>query len=356
MNASVSFPLEDDVVLAPLTTLEVGGAARKLARITEAVQAERLVAWWHELAAEERPQLLPLGGGSNLLVSDDGFPGLVLKMENRELEVLERSAGRVTVRVGAGMVWDRFVAETVKNDWAGVECLSGIPGSVGACPVQNIGAYGQEVAETILAVHGIYLPTGDRFSYSNQQCGFSYRHSKFKQAGLGVYLILAVDFALRPGGEPTVRYKDLQERCRDRGVASLGELRQLVLQVRREKSMVYDPSDPNHRSAGSFFTNPIVEQAVAERLVAEFSMPSYPAGPGQRKLSAAWLIEHSGLPKGFKPSPEAKVGLSTKHVLALTNRGGASAADLAALARLVVETVQAKFAVTLVPEPVWVGF
>ncbi len=356
MSLTVSFPLEHDVPLAPLTTLEVGGSARQLARIKDREQATALIAWWCGLPVQDRPSLLPLGGGSNLLVSDSGFPGLVLKMENRGFEVLEESEQRVVVSVGAGMVWDEFVAETVRRGWSGVECLSGIPGCVGASPVQNIGAYGQEVSETIAAVHGFHLPMGAEFSHSNEECGFSYRHSRFKEAGQGVYWILAVDFALVPEGKPTVRYRDLRERCRDRQVTNLSELRDLVLEVRREKSMVYDPDDPNHRSAGSFFTNPIVEEALAERLVAEYGMPCYPAGPGQRKLSAAWLIEHSGLPKGFKPTPDSKVGLSTKHVLALTNRGGASASELVALADLVGKTVEARFGVALVPEPVWVGF
>ena len=356
MSLTLSFPLEYDVPMAPLTTLDVGGAARQLARIQNAEQAQALAAWWHTLPEPQRPALLPLGGGSKLLVSDSGFPGLVLKMENQSLEIIEESEKRVTVRVGAGMVWDEFVAQTVAKGWSGVECLSGIPGCVGASPVQNIGAYGQEVSETIVGVHGYHLPSGTPFSYTNEECEFSYRHSRFKEAGQGVYWILSVDYAIVPGGEPTVRYRDLQERCRDRKVTSLSQLRDLVLEVRREKSMVYDPADPNHRSAGSFFTNPIVDEALADRLVQETGMPSYPATSGHKKLSAAWLIENSGLPKGFKPSAEAKVGLSTKHVLALTNRGGATATELVALADLVTATVAGKFGVKLVPEPVWVGF
>ncbi len=356
MTLATSFPVERDVPLAPLTTLGVGGAAQKLARISSSEEAAAVVSWWTSLPEEDRPSILPLGGGSNLLVSDSGFDGLVLKMENSQLEVLEESAQQVVVRVGAGMIWDQFVAETAARGWAGIECLSGIPGCVGASPVQNIGAYGQEVAETIVAVHGYHLQTGQPFSYTNAECEFSYRHSRFKEAGQGSYWILSVDFALSPKGEPTVRYRDLQERCRDRKVSSLPELRALVLEVRREKSMVYDSADPNHRSAGSFFTNPIVNEGLAEQLVSETGMPSYPASPGQRKLSAAWLIENSGLPKGFKPSTDSRVGLSTNHVLALTNRGGASAEELIGLAKLVTATVEEKFGVKLVPEPVYIGF
>jgi UDP-N-acetylmuramate dehydrogenase len=356
MTLSATLLVERKVPLAPLTTLDVGGPAEQLVRIQHDQQAQALVTWWKELPEDARPPLLPLGGGSNLLVSDDGFPGLVVKMEVAALEVLEQSGDRVRLRVGAGMVWDDLVAETVRRGWAGVECLSGIPGCVGAAPVQNIGAYGQEVAETIVQVNGFDLRDGSAFSYSNAECEFAYRDSRFKQAGLGSYLIVSVEFELRPGAEPTVRYRDLQERCRDRQVRSLVELRELVLEVRRSKSMVYDPADENHRSAGSFFTNPIVEAALAERLVEETGMPCYPASAGRAKLSAAWLIEQSGLPKGFKTHPEARVGLSTNHVLALVNRGGARAEELVELARFVTEKVHSRFGVQLVPEPVFIGF
>lgn len=354
MTLATLLPVEHNVPMAPLTTLQVGGPAEQLVRITHPQQAEALVAWWIGLPEDSRPPLLPLGGGSNLLVSDAGFAGLVVKMENSGLEVLEESDGTVRVRAGAGMVWDDFVAETARRGWAGVECLSGIPGCVGAAPVQNIGAYGQEVAETIVAVHGFDLRDGSAFVYSTAECEFAYRDSRFKREGR--YLIVAVEFALKPGGAPTLRYRDLQERCRDRQVSTLAEVRDLVIEVRRGKSMVWDPADSNHRSAGSFFTNPIVEAAVAERLVTETGMPRYPATPGHEKLSAAWLIEHSGLPKGFKTSPEARVGLSTNHVLALTNRGGASAAELVELADFVTAKVRAVYGVGLVPEPVFVGF
>ena len=356
MTLATLLPVERDVPMAPLTTLQVGGPAKQLVRITRSEQAEALVSWWSRLEPRQRPALLPLGGGSNLLVSDAGFPGLVVKMENSGLEVLEQEEGQVRVRVGAGMVWDDFVAETTSRGWAGVECLSGIPGCVGAAPVQNIGAYGQEVSETIVAVEGFDLSSGAPFRYDNAECQFAYRHSRFKEAGQGRFLIVVVEFVLQPGGTPTVRYRDLQERCKDRQVNTLAEVRDLVIEVRRSKSMVWDPADANHRSAGSFFTNPIVDAGIAERLVAETGMPRYPATPGCEKLSAAWLIENSGLPKGFKAHPDAKVGLSTNHVLALTNRGGASAAELIALADHVTDKVRAAYGVELVPEPVFIGF
>jgi UDP-N-acetylmuramate dehydrogenase len=348
------------VPLAPFTTLDLGGPAAQFLTITSFEQALNVLSWWHEQPVDERPELLPLGGGSNLLISDDGFAGLVLKMENRDLEIVKDGTDSVEIKVGAGMVWDDFVAYTVERDWAGVECLSGIPGCVGASPVQNIGAYGQEVSESIVRVEGIDLQTGQVFEFSNEECEFSYRDSRFKRSGRGKYLIVSVTFGLRPGGEPTIRYKDLQDKCEERHSHTLADVRSLVLDIRRSKSMVYDRQDPNHRSAGSFFTNPIVTTAMADALAAELDegtrMPRYQAGPGLEKLSAAWLISQSGLPKGFRPNGSSRVGLSTNHVLALTNRGGATAAELIELCRYVQERVKSRFDIELTPEPVFVGF
>jgi UDP-N-acetylmuramate dehydrogenase len=348
------------VPLAPFTTLDLGGPAAQFLTITSFEQAMNVVSWWHEQPTQERPKLLPLGGGSNLLISDDGFDGLVLKMENRELEIVEERENSILIEVGAGMVWDDFVAYTVERNWAGVECLSGIPGCVGASPVQNIGAYGQEVSETIRGVHGIDMENGKVFDLCNEECEFSYRHSRFKRSSRGRYLITSVTFELSPGGEPTVRYKDLQERCEQTHSRTLTDVRSLVLEIRRSKSMVYDTSDPNHRSAGSFFTNPIVTTVQADALAAKLeegmTMPRYKAGPGLEKLSAAWLISQSGLPKGFQSNQSARVGLSTNHVLALTNRGGATASELLDLCRYVQERVKSRFGIELTPEPVFVGF
>lgn len=355
---TVSFRIEREVPLAPLTTLDVGGPARELIRVTDRAMAGELVRWWLEQPSQSRPRLLPLGGGSNLLIGDHGFEGLVLKMENREFEILSQSPQSVEVRVGAGMVWDELVALSAEKGWAGIECLSGIPGCVGAAPVQNIGAYGQDVSETIVEVEGYHLVDGSAFRFSNEECEFAYRDSRFKRAPRGSFLITAVTFRLRPGGQPTLRYKDLQERCQQEQVSDLTRLRELVLEIRRSKSMVYDTADPNHRSAGSFFTNPIVDEAFAHQLEQSLEdglrLPRYPAGEGKVKLSAAWLIQHSGLPKGFKMEASDKVGLSTKHVLALTNRGGATAGELLKLAAFVQQRVQERFGVELVPEPVFV--
>ena len=351
---------EKMVPLAPFTTLDLGGPASQFLAVTSFEQALNVIEWWRALPLDQRPELLPLGGGSNLLISDDGFDGLVLKMENRDLAVENRSDTQVLVTVGAGMVWDDFVAYTVEQGWAGIECLSGIPGCVGASPVQNIGAYGQEVSETIVRVKGIDLRNGEAFVLGNDHCEFSYRDSRFKRAGRGSYLITSVTFQLVPGGEPTIRYRDLEEQCRKSQSHTLADVRNLVLEIRSSKSMVYDRSDPNHRSAGSFFTNPIVTtaqaDAVAESLEPGAEMPRLKAGPGLEKLSAAWLISQSGLPKGFKANEASQVGLSTNHVLALTNRGGGTAAELLELCEYVQERVKSRFGIELVPEPVFVGF
>ena len=286
---------QEMVPLAPFTTFDLGGPAAHFVRVSSEAEAQEVVERWRSLPAEDRPCLLPLGGGSNLVVSDLGFPGLVIKMENRELRVVDDSPECVRVRVGAGMVWDDFVAFCVDQGWGGVECLSGIPGCVGASPVQNIGAYGQEVSETIWAVEGIETATGQEFCFSNSQSQFAYRDSYFKRADQGRYLITAVTFELKPGGEPTIRYQDLRRRTEELSELTLSSVRELVLEIRRSKSMVYDRSDPNHRSAGSFFTNPIVESQQADRiqasLPADTRCPRFPAGEGREKLSAAWLID-----------------------------------------------------------------
>lgn len=350
---------ETEVCLAPLTTLDLGGNAERMYRVKDEKDVRLLMEWLLAQAPEERPDLLPLGGGSNMLISDRGFSGVVIKMETTVLEILKETEQEVLVRVGAGKVWDDFVREMAELGHAGVECLAGVPGCVGAAPFQNIGAYGQEVSETIVSVDGFLLATGEAFSFNNEQCEFGYRDSKFKKSPRGTYLITSVTFRLRPGGEPTVRYSDLRRRCEEGSVGSLSELRDLVLEIRKSKSMVYDTKDPNHRSAGSFFTNPIVSLRTADELQAklgeETKAPRYPASEGKVKLSAAWLIENSGLPKGFKLSEDSPVGLSTKHVLALTNRGGATSSQLLELCRYVQSRVKQRFGIELEPEPEFIG-
>ena len=339
-----------DVPLHELTTLGVGGPAQGLARARELPGL---------LACLERADPLPvlmLGGGSNLVIADRGLRGHVVLFDGDSIDS-DRS-GRV--RVGAGLDWDALVDWTVKQDLAGIECLSGIPGRVGAAPIQNIGAYGQEVAEVIAAVEALDRHTGAVKRFTPDACRFGYRTSLFKHEQADRWIITSVELDLRPGGPPTLRYADLQRRAAQvHAEPSLAAVRRLVLDVRAEKSMVLDPSDPNARSAGSFFTNPIVSEAIADavedgarlRGVAG-PMPRWPVGD-QVKLAAAWLIEQAGFQRGFGEGP---AGLSERHTLAIVNRGGARARDIVGLAATIRRGVRDAFGIGLVPEPVFVGF
>jgi UDP-N-acetylmuramate dehydrogenase len=336
--------------LAPRTTLGVGGPARFYAEAASEPEVAEALAW---ARARSLPTLV-LGGGSNLLVADRGFDGLVLRPLVRGVEARDRD-GVVEVDAGAGERWDDFVARAVASDWAGIECLSGIPGDVGATPIQNVGAYGQEVAETIVKVRAVDRATGEVVEVPADRCGFGYRDSVFKREDKDRFVITSVRFALRPGGAPGVRYAELAKKLAAHVRPTLAEVRETVIALRRGKSMVLDPSDENGRSAGSFFMNPTVGAAEADRLaeVLGAEMPRFPAAGGQVKLSAAWLIERAGFRKG---THEGAVGISRRHSLAIVNRGGATAAEVAAFARRVREGVRERCGVTLTPEPVLVGF
>jgi UDP-N-acetylmuramate dehydrogenase len=326
-----------------LTTLRLGGPARRLVAVeTEA----ELVDTVRELDAAAEP-LLVLGGGSNLVVSDEGFAGTVVQIGTRGV-----TAGAQELEVAAGEDWDAVVALAVREGYAGVEALSGIPGLAGAVPIQNVGAYGQDVSQTVTRVRALDRRTGEVVTRDNAACRFTYRHSAFK--GTDRYVVLSVAFALErsPLGAP-VRYADLARRL---GVepgerVPAAEVRAAVLDLRRGRGMVLDPADHDTWSAGSFFTNPILPADVAARLLPD-DAPRWPERDGQLKTSAAWLIERSGFGKGYGDGP---VRLSTKHTLALTNRGAARTEDLLALAREVRDGVRAKFGITLVNEPVLVG-
>lgn len=329
--------------LAHLTTLRLGGPARHL--VTAGTDDELVAAV--TAADDAGDPLLILGGGSNVVVADEGWPGTVVTVRTRGIR---RDGARWLV--AAGEPWDDFVAATVAAGHAGVECLSGIPGSVGATPIQNVGAYGQDVAEVIRGVRVLDRTTGRQHTVSAEECGFGYRDSVFKRTPQR-WLVLAVAYQLSPSATSRpIRYRELAERLGgDVGDSRpLADVRRAVLDLRRGKGMVLDPDDPDTYSAGSFFTNPIVTGDVAGRLPAQ--APRYPA-PGGVKLSAAWLIEHAGFGKGFAVGPRAAV--SGKHSLALTNRGQASTAELLELARVIRAGVAASFGVTLVPEPVLVG-
>jgi UDP-N-acetylmuramate dehydrogenase len=341
----------DNVPLAPLTTLGIGGPARWLARATR-VEHVRGASGWHD--AHDAP-LFVLGGGSNLVVADEGFDGLVLHIAIQGVTAALRGE-QMIVAAGAGESWDSLVDFAVKRDLAGIECLSGIPGTVGGTPVQNVGAYGQEVATVIESVYAFDRVAHGTVSLKAAECGFAYRMSRFKQEDAGRFVICQVVFRLRPGGAPTVNYRDITDYFAQRGVEApdIRAVRDAVLDIRRRKGMVIDAGDPDTRSVGSFFMNPIVDEAVFEKIgEREGAAPHYMMDNGSVKIPAAWLIERSGFPRGHVDGP---VGLSTKHPLAIINRGGATARDVIRLAQRIKRAVLDRFGIALRPEPIFVGF
>jgi len=331
--------------LASKTTLRLGGPAEKLVTATVTDEIPQMV--------RGAGRLVILAGGSNVVVSDAGYPGTVLLLRNRGVHV-RRDGDAVTVTVAAGEPWDEVVARTVAEGWSGIECLSGIPGSAGATPIQNVGAYGQEVAETIVAVR-VYDRTRDVVSsVPPAGCGFGYRTSVFKHSDRWIVLDLTLRLTQSPRSTP-VRYPELA-RVLGIGVgeqAGLDEVRAAVLKLRAGKGMVLDTDDPDTYSVGSFFTNPVLPAAEFAGLAARApDAPAWPGEDGAVKTSAAWLIEHAGFTKGYGRDG---VSISTKHTLALTNRGGGTTAALLDLAREIRAGVRQRFGVTLVPEPVLVN-
>ncbi|WP_406137263.1 UDP-N-acetylmuramate dehydrogenase [Streptomyces sp. NBC_01089] len=340
--------------LAPLTTFRLGGPAARL--VTAETDAE-VIAAVREADANGTP-LLVIGGGSNLVIGDKGFAGTALRIATRGFAL-----SGTALELAAGEVWSDAVARTVEAGLAGIECLAGIPGSAGATPIQNVGAYGQEVSSTLTEVVAYDRTTGETVTLSNAECRFSYRHSRFK-AEPDRYLVLRVRFELEDAGGLSAPVK-YPETARVLGVEAgdrvpAATVRETVLKLRAGKGMVLDADDHDTWSAGSFFTNPILDDAqfaafrarVRERLGAEAAAPAFPAGEGLTKTSAAWLIDKAGFTKGYGTGPAR---ISTKHTLALTNRGLATTDDLLALAREVVAGVHEAFGVTLVNEPVTVG-
>jgi UDP-N-acetylmuramate dehydrogenase len=344
----------EHVCLAPMTTLHVGGPARYFAEAVTPADVSQAVDWANSRALP----LFVLGGGSNLVVSDCGFAGLVLRIAIEGVE--QRSEdGKHIFEAGAGVAWDALVATAVAANCAGLECMSGIPGTVGGTPVQNVGAYGQEVSDTITEVQALDLRDGQLRTLCNQACGFAYRSSIFSTDEHGRFIILRVAYALQPEGAPKIEYRDLQEYfARNAGPTArptLDEVRQAVRKIRLSKAMLIVEGDEDSRSAGSFFKNPVLDPADYNRVAASAGgrLPSYPA-PGQRyKIPAAWLVENAGFHKGYA---RGNVGISRKHALALVNRGGATAAEIIALKEEIQRAVREKFGVQLVPEPVFVGF
>lgn len=345
----------DSVVLADHTTFHIGGPARRLVRArtpNEVVDAVR------EADAAGEP-LLVLSGGSNVLIADQGFDGTVVLVDTHGVDADVSACGGAFVRIQAGEIWDDVVAYTIEQEWAGIEALSGIPGLVGAAPIQNIGAYGQDVSQTIARVRTWDRQAGEFRTFVADKCGFGYRDSLFKRSRVagqatGRYVVLEVWFhlGLASRSEP-VRYGQLAAalgvEIGDR--APTARVREAVLALRASKGMVVDPADHDTWSAGSFFMNPILEPEAAVQLPAD--APRFLQPDGRVKSSAAWLIDHAGFVKGFPSQGPAR--LSSKHVLALTNHDGARAADIAELARTVRAGVAERFGVWLEPEPVLVG-
>ena len=362
-SSASAFVAEEHVPLASLTTFGIGGAARWFASVTDERQLPAACAW----ADEQGLPVFVLGGGSNVLVSDAGFAGLVLKIALLGVEEEDRG-GRRLFTVAAGEDWDALVTRTVEQDCAGMECLAGIPGTVGGTPVQNVGAYGQEVADTITEVRCFDRATGEFVVFPAEACGFAYRRSRFNTSpDRDRYIVTAVRFALTLGGAPSLAYADLQRAFADHaGRPTLAEIAEMVRAIRRGKGMVIDPGpladcDPDTRSAGSFFKNPVVTATLYEAIagsVAPASAPSYPAPPApdgsaQVKLPAAWLLEQAGFLKGFALGGAA---VSSKHTLALTNRSGrATAGEILRLQDALAAGVFRRFGVVLEREPLFIG-
>jgi UDP-N-acetylmuramate dehydrogenase len=358
--------IQEKVPLAPLTTLQVGGEARYFAEIKREDELREAVSF----ATSRDLPLFILGGGSNLVIADSGWPGLVLRIAIGGITTPELSAATpndakstaVLFSVGAGVNWDDFVAQTVVQNGAGVECLSGIPGSVGGTPVQNVGAYGQEVSDTIESVRAFDLQQDRVAILPKPACGFRYRSSIFNSTERGRYIILRVNYRLKRGGAPNLKYADLQSHFAtqraEKKTPSLSETRDAVRAIRCSKGMLIIPGDEDCRSAGSFFKNPVLSEEqfkeLSDRAAAQgLSIPSYPALDAQHKISAAWLVEHSGFSKGYVAGA---AGISKKHALAIINRGDATASDIVALKKEIQDQVKARWEILLEPEPVFVGF
>ena len=336
--------------LSPFTTFGIGGPASYFIRADSETVIEQAI----EFAKTRNLPLFVLGGGSNLLVADKGFPGVVLRIELHGVQWIDEGS-EVQLLAGAGEDWDAVVAQAVARRLYGFECLSGIPGSVGGTPVQNVGAYGQEIAETLVRVRAYDRQT-DRFvNLDREQCGFSYRSSIFNTTARDRYIVARVAFKLHKNGSPSIQYPDLKREFEDSPEPALQMVRDAVRRIRARKAMLIEPGDADCRSAGSFFKNPIVSEDVFAQIeaAAGSTAPRYPASEGRVKTAAAWLIERAGITRGFSIGA---AGVSTKHTLALINKGGAAASDILKLAREIRRRVEDRFGIRLMVEPVFIGF
>ena len=338
--AKPSFILRENTPLAPLTTMGLGGPARYLAECTSLAELRACLTW----ATAEGLPVQVLGRGSNVLFADAGYSGVVLKVGLAGIVFSDE-----TVEVAAGEDWDGFVQCCVERGLAGVECLSGIPGSVGATPIQNVGAYGQEVKDTIAEVRALDRQTLAEIAFAPAECGFAYRQSRFKGADRDRFIVTSVTYRLDAGGQPQIRYPELRRHVRD-AQPTLAAVRSAVLALRRGKSMVIDPQDPNARSVGSFFLNPVLDAAAFVALQDRYpSVPHFPDAAGV-KVPAAWLVEQAGFHKGLQ---RGEVGISERHALALVNRRGTTRQVLA-LAGEIRDAVEQIFGIQLEREPVLV--
>ena len=355
---SYTIQIRQNVLLAPFTTLKIGGNARFFV----SAENEDQVIEAFNFAKENSFELFILGGGSNILISDKGFDGLVLQIAIKGISTDTESSGKTNITAGAGEDWDAFVRFCVEKNFQGIECLSGIPGLVGGTPVQNVGAYGQEVSETIVSVRCFDRKTFGIVEMNNTECKFAYRKSIFNTTDLERFIVLSVKYALNVAENPKIVYADLQKHFDEKN-PTLKETREAVLAIRASKSMVIDENDVNSRSAGSFFKNPVVSKEIFEKVVEKArnlkiiqenqNLPFYKAGGENVKIPAAWLIENSGFQKGFT---KGNAGLSTRHTLAIINRENATAADILDLMNEIQNTVKRNFGILLIPEPVFVGF
>jgi UDP-N-acetylmuramate dehydrogenase len=341
--------IQENVPLAPFTTFGIGGPARWFIEASTESEVVDAVGF----ARDRTLPLFTLGGGSNLLVSDSGFSGLVLRVALKGIEAIENKGFRV-YRAAAGENWDQFVSRAVAENCAGIECLAGIPGTVGGTPVQNVGAYGQEVAETIENVRVLDLESLNFQEMPAAECGFTYRKSIFNSTAKGRYLVTGVDYRLNPQGAANLRYADLKKAFPANSQPDLAQVAAAVRGIRQSKGMLLAEGDPDCRSAGSFFKNPIVSNDLLPEISARLGSipPTYPAGEGLVKIPAAWLIEKAGFPKGYRLG---RAGISSRHTLALVNLGGAQAADILALRDLIFNRLL-EFGIALAMEPVLLGF
>jgi UDP-N-acetylmuramate dehydrogenase len=337
--------------LGPLSTLGVGGNADYYAEASSEEDVRAAVGY----ADARGLDLWVLGGGSNLVIADDGLRALVLKVALKGVSHHEKAA-QIELTVRAGELWDDVVAYSVERRWAGLECLSGIPGLVGATPIQNVGAYGQEVSDTIRSVHAFDRKTKALVELGASECHFEYRSSVFKKAEPDRYIVLGVTYELRVDGAPTIEYAELSGALAGSSSPSLAQVRDTVIALRTRKSMVLSTSDPNGRSCGSFFVNPVIDAAKVEeiaRLTHPLKPPAFAQGMDRYKVAAAWLIERAGFEKGTR---RGTVGLSNRHSLAIVCHEGAKARDVVRLAREIQNRVFERFGVLLSPEPSFAGF